>query len=381
MTEGRGGAFETGFESGEQFVVAVIERNFGREAMALRDQLEALVGRDRVGVGAQGEEVAGGFDRCEAGARHQDGSGGGEALDGGTHGAFELEHGGRGRLARVDGFGVFDEGQRERAPVFRQRGEEVGNAQPEAVGIEIAVASDVLKGLKVVGRALGNFAKNEAAVTAAAGEVSAFAIRGRAFGDFHEEGQSACGEVAEERGIDRGAEVVAVGDEEIFDAGIGEALQPTGSEQRGVKIPMAGGAPFEVGVFRPSHGFEGVGAELRDFVLQEVERTVGREVGVACEVAERVGGRAEAIHEQEARTRRAVGAPQPEDLASDEVEKGEAVFDWNEGLGFFQAHAGAESAVQLDHAEFVEQGGIGRCGRDVGQCGNAFGRREGIFGH
>ena len=79
VTKGRGGAFETGFESGEQFVVAVIERNFGREAMALRDQLEALVGRDRVGVGAQGEEVAGGFDRCEAGARHQDGSGGGES--------------------------------------------------------------------------------------------------------------------------------------------------------------------------------------------------------------------------------------------------------------------------------------------------------------
>ena len=129
------------------------------------------------------------------------------------------------------------------------------------------MTGNVLKGFEVVGRTLGNFAKNEAAVTAAAGEVSAFAIRGRAFGDFHEEGQSACGEVAEERGIDRGAEVVAVGDEEIFDAGVGEALQPTRSEQRGVKIPVAGGAPFEVGVFRPSHGFEGVGAELRDFIL------------------------------------------------------------------------------------------------------------------
>jgi hypothetical protein len=32
---------------------------------------------------------------------------------------------------------------------------------------------------------------------------------------------------------------------------------------------VAGGAPFEVGVFRPGHGFEGVGAELRDFVLQD----------------------------------------------------------------------------------------------------------------
>ena len=366
MAERRGGACKTGFEPGEQFVVAVIERDFGREAVALRDQLQALVGRDRIGVGAQGKEVAGGFDRREAGAWHQDGPGGGEAFDGGTHGAFELEHGGGGRLAWVDSFGVLDQGQRERASVFRQCGEEVGNAQPEAVGVEVAVTVDVLKGFEVVGGALGNFAQNQAAVAAAAGEVSAFAIRGRALGDFHEEGQSACGEVAEERGIDRGAEVVAVGDKEVFDAGVGEALQPTRSEQRGVKIPVAGGAPFEVGVFRPSHGFEGVGAELRDFVLQEVERTVGREVGVACEVAERVGGRAEAIHEQEARTRRAVGAAQPEDLAGDEVEKGEAVFDWNEGLGFFQAHTGAESAVQLDQAKLVEQGGIGRDPRDVG---------------
>ena len=178
-----------------------------------------------------------------------------------------MEHGGRGRLAWIDGFGVFDERQRERSSVFRQRGEEVGNAQPEAVGVEVAVAGDVLKGFEVVGRTLGNFAQNQAAVAAAAGEVSAFAIRGRALGDFHEEGQPARGEVAEECRVDRSAEVVAVGDKEVFDAGVGEALQPTGSEQRGIKIPVAGGAPFEVGVFRPGHGFEGVGAELWDFIL------------------------------------------------------------------------------------------------------------------
>ena len=53
------------------------------------------------------------------------------------------------------------------------------------------MTGDVLKGFEVVGRALGNFAKNEAAVAAAAGEVSAFAILGCAFGDFHEEGQPA----------------------------------------------------------------------------------------------------------------------------------------------------------------------------------------------
>lgn len=79
------------------------------------------------------------------------------------------------------------------------------------------MTGDVLKGREVVGGALGNFAQNEAAVAAAAGEVSAFAIRGRALGDFHEEGQPARGKVGEEGGIDRGAKVVAVRDKEVCD--------------------------------------------------------------------------------------------------------------------------------------------------------------------
>ena len=87
------------------------------------------------------------------------------------------------------------------------------------------MVGDVLESVEVVGRTLGDFTQHEASVALATREVSAFAIRSGAFGDFHEEGKSALPEPGEESGVDGGAEVVAVGDEKVFDAFAGEALQ------------------------------------------------------------------------------------------------------------------------------------------------------------
>ena len=91
MAEGGGAVVETGVESGQEFVVTVVEGDFGRDSLAFGGKLEAFVRGDLVGVGAESEEVGGGFDGGEAGAGDEDGSGVGKAFDGGAHGAFELQ--------------------------------------------------------------------------------------------------------------------------------------------------------------------------------------------------------------------------------------------------------------------------------------------------
>ena len=144
---------------------------------------------------------------------------------------------------------------------------------------------------------------------------------------------------------------------------------------------MSGRAPFQVGILRPFHGLQRSGEKLRDFILEEIEFSVRSEFGIARKVSKRVRRRAETVHEEEARSFGARVGAQPEDLAGDEVEEGESVFDRNERLGFFQPHAGAQSAVEFDHAEPVEQGGIGRCGLDVDQGRNAVGGIDRVLGH
>ena len=74
-----------------------------------------------------------------------------------------------------------------------------------------------------------------------------------------------------------------------------------------------------------------------------------------------------------------MGAAEVEDLAGDEVEEGEVVFDGDERLGLIEAHAGAESAVEFDDAETVEECGFGGIVHDVRQIWNAVGGGEGIF--
>jgi hypothetical protein len=60
-------------------------------------------------------------------------------------------------------------------------------SQPQAVGVEIRVAVDVLERVEVRIRALRDFAQQQAAIGEAAGEVASFAVGGRAAGHFHQE--------------------------------------------------------------------------------------------------------------------------------------------------------------------------------------------------
>lgn len=130
---------------------------------------------------------------------------------------------------------------------------------------------DVLEGVEVGFGALGDFAKDEAFVAFADGEVAAFFVSFGAAGDFHGEGGCAFGEPVEEAGIEGGSEVVAIGDEGVFDAISEEAIEPSATSEGGVEVAVAGRAPLVLGVGGPSDGGHGGGVDFGDFVLEHFD--------------------------------------------------------------------------------------------------------------
>ena len=78
---------------------------------------------------------------------------------------------------------------------------------------------DVLKFFEILAGALGNFAQEQLAITGPHGEVTAFAIRGCATCDFHQEGCSALGEIFQQLWFHDRTEVVGVRDKSIGHTG------------------------------------------------------------------------------------------------------------------------------------------------------------------
>lgn len=249
---------------------------------------------------------------------------------------------------------------------------EGGEVEPEVVGVEVAMALDVLEVVEFVLGALGDFAEEEGAADGF-GEVSAFAVGGGAAGDFHDEGKVLVGEMAEEGEVEDGAEVVGIGDEGVAEAAVEELVEEAGGGEGDIKIAVAGGAPGFGGLAGPLSGDEGVGAEAGDAVLEEAGGdavlTPGK-FGVSVEDGGGVIGGGEAVHEQQGEGG-VVFAAEVEDLAADEVEEGEAVFDGEEGLGAVESHAGAEATVEFDEegvGKGAASGGFG--GVEVGEGGD-----------
>ncbi len=127
---------------------------------------------------------------------------------------------------------------------------------------------------------------------------------------------------------------------------------------------MTGRAPFQGRVLRPADRSPRGGVQFGDAVLGERQREtggIGKSGVVGFDGRQRIGVGREAVHQQE-RQGSAAGFAQEPDLADDDVEEAVAVLGDHERFGLFQAHAGAESPVQLDQ----DRPGHGVSGRGVG---------------
>ena len=153
--------------------------------------------------------------------------------------------------------------------------------------------------------------------------------------------------------VEHGAEVVGVRDEGVAVAVLEQRVEHARGDERGVEVAVAGGRPFERRVGLPRDRLQVVGADLRHLVLQEVERHVGLDLGVAAQRRERVLARGERVHEHE-RHARAEALAQAEHLADDDVQEGLPVLGLDQRLGLGHAHARAQAAVELEHDRGVD---------------------------
>ena len=106
-----------GFNGVNEFVV-VVHLHIGRYTLALGTQDYASISGDFVGIGAQAEKICCGFHRCETAAWNLDGGRARKALDGSSHGDFELDHCCGIFIARVHRFAIHNHRQGQDAIRF-----------------------------------------------------------------------------------------------------------------------------------------------------------------------------------------------------------------------------------------------------------------------
>ena len=177
--------------------------------------------------------------------------------------------------------------------------------------------------------------------------MATLAVALRAPQHLHRERQLLPREPGEDAGFEHGAEVVGIGDERVLVPTFQQLLEHSRGDERGVEVAVAGRRPFELGVGGPGGGGEVVREDLRHAALDEVEREVRLQVGVALERLQRVVARAEAVHQDE-RKADAVALAQLQHLARDHVEERDSLLDLQQRLRRGHPHARAESAVEAD---------------------------------
>ncbi len=303
-------------------------------------------------VGPEDQEVVGLLHWEEAAAGHADGLGLGEDGDGQAHGRLQLIDPGSVRLGGVHGFLVADHGQAQDPLSLLQELGQGGQVQPEVVGVEVAVALDVLEEVQLLGRALGQLPQDQPLLRVP-GQVTALAVCGGAPGHLHEEGEPPVREVAQDVQVDGGAQVVGIADESVLVAGLEQLVQHAAGEQSRVDVPVAGRTPLLGRIRGPLHRLQGLLPDLGDLVLEEVQGNVHRELRIGGQGLEGGVPGVEAVHEDQGQADAGL-LPGVEHLAHNDVQEGEVVLDPDQGLGAGHAHAGAQAAVELQHHGSVQ---------------------------
>mmetsp|Transcript_21030 Transcript_21030/g.62205 ORF Transcript_21030/g.62205 Transcript_21030/m.62205 type:complete len:280 (+) Transcript_21030:1028-1867(+) len=195
--------------------------------------------------------------------------------------------------------------------------------------------------------------------------MAALLVRVGARRALHCERRRRLREPGEELEVHGCAQVVRVGDKHELVPLRQQRLESAGAEHRRVEVPVAGRAPLAVGLGRPRGGGEVGLNNLWRLVLLELERQpLCLQLGVLCEVRERVGRRGERVHQHEGE-RHAGGGAHLLHLQRDEVEEVSPLLELEQRLCLLEAHAGAEAAVQLDHHRRLEQRRVLRGERGV----------------
>mmetsp|Transcript_52796 Transcript_52796/g.141404 ORF Transcript_52796/g.141404 Transcript_52796/m.141404 type:complete len:441 (-) Transcript_52796:273-1595(-) len=353
----RGRALGNELVHGVGELVGAVKLDVGGHAGARLREHDAAVGGQDVGVGAQGEEVAGGLHGREARAGDDQRGGAREALDRGAHGGLQLQDLGGGLVARVHGLGVLHDGQGQHALVLCELLLQRLEVHPEVVGVEELVLRGVLEGLLVLVGALRGLAEQQAAALLLLGEVAALLVGLGAVCHLHHEGRAGLREVRQDLEVHGGSEVVGVRYKHVLEALRKELLQCTASKHRRVQVTVAGGAPLMSGILLPGSWREVSSRDLWRLVLHKLKVRPRPKLRVLGQGRQGVCGGREGVHEHEGEVG-LVGLLHGGHLLGDEVQEALVASDRKERLCLVQAHAGAQAAVQLQNDRLREQARI-----------------------
>jgi len=229
------------------------------------------------------------------------------------------------------------------------------DVDPQVVGVEDL---ELLHALKVLQMVLGDLCDlKQSQVPAIVDEGTALNVGPCLVGDLHEEVALfvAADEEVEDLEVDRGAQVVDVGDEHVLLAFLLELLEEARVLKRLVEISVTRGVPALLLVrlqrLRNRHEgllvdagvaglVEGADLDVEPFVFADDFRGVF--VGV------------EGVHQDQGNVG-VISRVQVLDLLHSQVQEGEVPPDCNDGLRALAPHGRAKTSVELDHHEFVEQ--------------------------
>jgi hypothetical protein len=121
--------------------------------------------------------------------------------------------------------------------------------------------------------------------------------------------------------------------------------------------------PARAAAARAFRGFAvaSVSAELcarAYLVLHKFKVSAGAQVRILGQVAERILGCREAVHQHECKVGLVLRAHRA-NLLGDQVEEGVVAFDGQQRLGLVESHAGAEAAVELEHQRLLQERRVG----------------------
>ena len=330
-------------------VVAELDERRWTEAVGIHHELAVLEG---VEIRLDEHEIGAGLDGQEATTRDVDAVGIVEMADGGADGRLELDDADV-RLALLvgwDGFAVGDDLHAEL--VVLHHALDGAEVHPDVVGVEVLELLDALELVDVLLGHLSDF--EQAGLAFVVDDGATLHVCLRLVRQFHDVLCFCLHHVLQDIQVDDSAEVVGVGEEDDLNAAGEQLVEDAGVVEGFEDITMAWWVPvgdlrfgglwrWEEGVLQDAWVFglvEGHDVDVMALVLLDDAGCVG--VGV------------EGVHEDEGDVD-VVCAVEELDLADGQVEEGHAVTHFDNRLRTDAAHGGAETTIEFEHGELVQE--------------------------
>lgn len=319
------------------------------EAVGVHHELAVL---EAVQVGLDQQEIRAGLDGQETTTRHVDTVAVGKVTDGRSDGSLELVDGLVGLTLLVGGNGLLVGDDFHLELVLLDNPLDGAQVHPDVVGVEVLELLDRLELVDVLLGHLGNLQQTGLALVVDDGTTLDVGLG--LVSQLHDVVGLGVDHVLQNAQVNDGAQVVGVGQEDVFDATLEQLVEGARVVERLEDVSVAGRVPVLQGsVVALGSGQQRVldntgvarlveGDDVDVVALVLLDDRLGVLVGV------------EGVHENKGNVD-VEGTVEVLDLAHRQVEERHALTDLNDGLGTNATHRGSQTTVELDDRQLVQE--------------------------